>query len=368
MRLLNTFAPLAVLLGVAAPSPDVRAPAPKAAAETVQDTAIQGTWTLTLRAGEAPHLNFQWGTSNWGNSVELAELRGLADAQARSAAPAPVAFRLEREAGTFEMEGVFREGRGTGFFRFRPNRAFRGTLAALGVRGTERIGDRELMVLALSRASSANVRELASLLGALSSQQVVELSIHGITPAYVREVRSLGISGADTPAGVVELRIHRISAAYVRELAELGYRDLSRGMLLQMGIHGVGARQVRELRELGYRDLTPQQLVMLRIHGITPAHIRHMREGGFTDLTPEALVELKIHNVTPEYVRELAALGYRDLPRSTLMQMGIHRVTPAFIRQLRSEGHGDLSPQALIERRIFGADGRPGRGGRRRGS
>jgi hypothetical protein len=317
---------------------------------------VEGTWTITPRDDGRLQLNLHYEeNSNWGRGIDRADLRGLSDDALNAAASTPVAFRIEREAGVFDMEGAFREGRGAGHFRFTPNREFAATLRSLGVEGAGAATDRDLMNLAMADATAANTRALMALdLGSVDLKQLVELSIFNVTPEYVREMRALGIDGTNSVRGVVEMRIHNISTAYVRELESLGYRDLSRRQLLDMGIHGVTAARVRELQALGYENLTARQLVDMRIHGVTPEYIRQVREAGFRDLTPQALVDFRIHNVTPQFVRELEALGYRDLSRQQLLDMGIHGVTPEFIREIRAAGFENVSPETLVRMKIHG--------------
>lgn len=328
----------------------------------------EGTWTLSPSGRGGLQMNLHFGPAQqWGRSIDRADLVGLTDAQMDATVSTPVSFRIQREAGVFEMEGAFREGRGAGHFRFQPDRGFASTLRSLGVEGTDEITDRELMILALGDASSAAVREYRALgLAPLDVEGVIQLSIHQVTPEYVREMRALGLTGASTVDDVVQLRIHRVSTDYVRELASLGYRDLSRDQLLEMGIHGVDAEHVRAIQGLGFETPTPRQLVDTRIHGVTPEYVRSMREAGFRDLSPEALVDMRIHRVTPEFIRALADAGYRELSRDQLMQMGIHGVTPGFIREVREAGFRDLSPEALVQMKIHGIGAEYGRAGRRR--
>jgi hypothetical protein len=183
----------------------------------------EGTWTLTDRDGERMQLMLHWGTSNWGRSIDAAELRGLTAQQIGAATSTPVAFRLEREAGVFEMEGAFREGRGAGHFRFVPDRGFGARLRGLGVQGADQVTDQQLMQLAIAGASAAEVRELAGLgLTPLTLRELIQLSIHGVTPEYVRSLRELGIEGTNTVSGVVQMRIHRVTPEYVRSVEGTG--------------------------------------------------------------------------------------------------------------------------------------------------
>jgi hypothetical protein len=296
--------------------------APAAASPT------EGTWTLNEGAGPRMQLMLHWGTSNWGRGIDLGELRGLTRQQIDASTSTPVVFRLEREAGVFEMEGAFREGRGAGHFRFVPNPGFGATLRGLGVREADQVTDNQLMQLAIAGTTAAGVREFAGLgLSPLTLRDLIQLSIHNVTPEYVRSLRALGIDGTGTVSGVVQMRIHRVTPEYVRSVEALGLRGLTSRQLLQMRIHGVRPEEVRELRALGYTDLSPQELV-----------------------------EMRIHRVTPEFIREIAAAGYPNLARSQLVRMRIHGVTPAFIREMREAGHTAATPETLVRLRIHGGD------------
>ena len=234
-----------------------------------------GTWNARAGGGARLQLTLICESSIWGRGVERSELRGLAEGAIASGTATRVAFRLERPAGAFAMEGTFREGRGSGPFRFHPNADFVQALRALGIEGAGRPADRDLMLLALGKVSAADVRELTRLgLGSLGMDDLATLAVHGVTPDYVRFVRSLGVAGTSTAAGVAELRLQHVTPEYVRELETLGYRGLSREQLLQLGMFGVTPAFIRKAREAGYRDLTPEALVQMKIGGIDPATVR----------------------------------------------------------------------------------------------
>lgn len=339
------------------------APAPEAAVEPVSSltsaqwtlASQEGTWTAIRQADTQLQLSLHWNSSTWGRSFDRAELRGLTESEIDSPSSTPVAFRIEREAGRFEFEGSFQEGRGAGHFRFHPNRGFAETLRTLGIERGGQVTDRELIRLAIADVSTARIREFTALgFSALSVENLIELAIHNVTPDYVQTMRSLGVSGTDTVRGVVEMRIHRITPEFVRDLEALGYRNLSRQQLLQMGIHQVTPGFIREVREMGFQNLSPEALVEMRIHRVTPEFIRELQAIGYRNLSSRELVEMRIHRVTPEFIRELQMLGYANLTRAQLVQMRIHRVSPEFIREVQEAGFRDLSVDTLVRMQIHG--------------
>jgi len=58
----------------------------------------------------------------------------------------------------------------------------------------------------------------------LSSSQIVELSIHGVSSAYMRELKKYGLQPA--AADLVQLKIHGVSTNYLKGLKDAGYGGL----------------------------------------------------------------------------------------------------------------------------------------------
>ena len=161
----------------------------------------------------------------------------------------------------------------------------------------------------------------------ITPDQLVAMSIHGVTPAYVNSLAAVDPKYANlSPDQLVAMRIHGISAERVRGLAELGYRNIAHNDLIGLGIHGVTPAFIREVHEAGYRGLSVGQLTAMRIHGVSPSFIKQMADLGYRRLSVDQLTAMRIHGVTPEYVREFRAAGYDDLTANELVNMRIHGV------------------------------------------
>jgi hypothetical protein len=255
----------------------VPAPAPARAQDASQQSSPQpfgdastpttGRWVLASVAGETFSLELFWNDgTNWPvRTIAFSDLHGAAPRDIAAPTPTPVAFRVERDAGDFEFEGQFFRGRGSGSFRYRPERRFVDTLRALGVAELGAVSDHDLKNLAYGDISAASVREFRTLgLPPLRKSDLLELAVRHVTPEYVGALQSLGVPGANTVPGVVELRFHDVPVEYVRELDALGFRRLPGPLLVAM-----------------------------RRNAVTPAFIRRVREGGQRDVSPEALIELR---------------------------------------------------------------------------
>jgi hypothetical protein len=237
------------------------------------------------------------GKSQSSRPISLSELQGLSAAQLASTSGTPVRFRLVRDAGTIDCDGIVRQQRGTGDCRFVADPAFAGELARRGVARP-------------------------------TIDQQFQLALHG----------------ADL--------------AVVDELNRQGYAKPSPEDLVETGIFGITAPRLRALDAAGYRAGTVDKLVEMSIHGVTPDYIREMAAIGpaYRKLPVDQLVEMRIHGVTPAKIRAFAEVGYPNLTRKQIMDMAIHGVTPAFVQEMASAGYGNLPPEKLVEMRIFGVN------------
>lgn len=269
---------------------------------------IRGVWTASPGDEVSLHFNISRQNDNhFGHSIALSSFTGLTDAQVESLSETPVHFRLEREAGSFAFEGMFKMREGAGHLVFTPNRRYLDSLSALGVavddlpENSEKLDDR-LFTYALLDLSTAYIRSMQAEGYRESAKTYLSLRIFRVTPELVRELRVLGYD--KVPArDLVKLQIHGAAPDYIRELAAAGYRNLPLEDLIRFRIHGVTTASIREYRALGYDKLTPEELVKMRIHGVTPQYIREMKAAGYSNVPVEKLVSMRIFGIDARYAK-----------------------------------------------------------------
>ncbi|MDO9488369.1 MAG: hypothetical protein Q7J32_08345 [Sphingomonadaceae bacterium] len=240
--------------------------------------------------------------SNNSNPVALAELQGLTAAQLASTSGGPARFRIVRDAGSLDCDGIFRGGRGTGDCRFAPNPGY---AAALAKRGIGSPGADQQFQLALHGADLAVADELARQgYKTPSISQLVETGIFNVDVPFLKALDTAGYR-VGTVSKLVEMKIHGVSPDYIRELGAVGanYRKLPVDALVEMRIHGVTPARIRDYAKVGYTDLSRRQIVNMAIHGVSPDYVRQMAEAGYRNLTPEQLVNMRIHGVNAEMAR-----------------------------------------------------------------
>lgn len=254
----------AAALALAVASPLAQSPAQPRAEDP---TPTAGRWTLASASRDTFTLELLWDDgTNWPTrAVAFAELRGAAPRDIAASEVTPVQFRVERDAGDFEFDGAFYRGRGTGTFRYRPDRRFVDTLRALGVSALGDVTDHELKNLAYGDVDATAVREFQALgFASLTKRDLLDLAVRQVTPEYAGALRELGVPEASTVAGVVELRFLGVPVSYVRALADAGVRGVPARQLVAMRRNAVTADFVRRVRDAGARDLSPESLIELR--------------------------------------------------------------------------------------------------------
>jgi len=309
------------------------------------------TLEVSLFQGKNSKSSHVWrGYSNiMGFDVPLAGVTGLAAADVSSSA-ANVQFALIRPAGTIRFEGRFSDGNGAGNFRFTPNDAFVREMESMGYK---EFTDDDLLVLAAHDFAPQTIRDLRQLGYEPTRKEVVELAIFRINAAFVRDMARLGYPDLSMRE-LVNMRVGHVDAAYVNGMRELGY-TLSAREVANLAILGVTPAYIRELKSAGLTNLSAREAENLRIGRITAKRIEEYRRLGY-DLEPRKLGDFGIHGVTPQFIEEMRALGYKDLSAKQLIDMKIFGVTPDYIRKMEKAGYKGVPVEKLMKLRQSGAD------------
>jgi hypothetical protein len=275
-------------------------------------SVLTGEWTASIDS-DAPdrlQLNFErrtekGGRSQMGQDHDFAELRGLTREQVRRGGA--VKFSLSREAGTVECEGSFRDGRGSGTFRFTASPGF---VAAMRSRGFD----------------------------------------------FEADEGSRG-DGRDHENRLFAAMALNVTTALADDLLSAGFNRLTVGDLFKAAIFKVDSGFARELKAAGLPDLGMDDLVKARIFKLDAAFISEVARMGFEGQPMESLVKLRIFKVTPEFIAQARGEGLTDLSIEDLVKMKIFNIDSAFIRRAKAEGV-PLEIEELVRRRIGVSDRR----------
>ncbi|MEO8175089.1 MAG: M56 family metallopeptidase [Sphingomicrobium sp.] len=130
---------------------------------------------------------------------------------------------------------------------------------------------------------------------AIAGARISVSSVQGVTPQYAAAIRAASPRLAQVgTADLVALKIHGVSPAYVRELEASGLRGLSPGEITSAAIQGVDGRFLRSMAAVGYPRLSLQDAIAMRIQGVTPEFVRSLQKRGSGKLSPRDVIRLRI--------------------------------------------------------------------------
>ncbi|MGH9855982.1 MAG: hypothetical protein ACREBD_39605, partial [Blastocatellia bacterium] len=160
-----------------------------------------------------------------------------------------VQFTLQREAGVVLFDGLFKDGRGVGDFKFTPNASFISTMRNLGYDD-------------------------------LSVEKLFSMTMHDVSTSFINELKSFGYDKVPVNK-LIAMRIHGVSGDFIRRMQAIGYKDIPADKLIAMRIHGVDEKFIKEVEAMGYKDLPVNKLISMRIHNINAETISKAKALGY---------------------------------------------------------------------------------------
>lgn len=278
-----------------------------AGASAVAQTSISGEWTATVsRDNSKIQLNLErrsdkTGRHQMGHSFEFSELQGLTREQALSGGP--VNFSLVREAGRIDLEGTFRDGKGSGTFRFAGNEAFVSAMKSRGFDFDQNSGDDE--------------RD--------SENRLFAATVLNVTTVLADDLNSAGF-GKLRVDDLFKAAIFKIDSNFMREMKASGFNNLGMEELVKARIFKIDAEFVKQVSQMGFDKEPFESLVKMQIFKVTPEFITQMRNEGLDNLQVEDLVKLRIFKIDTDFIREAKADGVpMEVERLVQRRIGVAR-------------------------------------------
>src|SRR5712664_2972092 len=177
----------------------------------------------------------------------------------------------------------------------------------------------------------------------LTVDELISMKIQGVTPAYVKEMRELGLQ--PTPDELIGMRVQGITPEYIREMRKFD-SNLNIDELIGMKVQGDMPQYIREFHDLGLQP-DADELIGMKVQGVAPNYVREMRATGLKPSVDE-LIGMKVQGITPEYVKSMQAAGFKDLDCDELIGAKVQGVTPEFIEKARKHGFQNLTLDKLM--------------------
>ena len=244
--------------------------------------------SLTDATDKSIHKSGSSGESMARFKIAIERLQGLTIAQTISAG-SNAQFQFVRDAGTFNCEGWFQGGKGSGHYVFASSTAF---VAELKRREYETPTEAQLFSMAINDVSLAFIEELnAQGYERPTLDQLVGLGEHGVSLLYLSELKAQGYS-VKSLERLTRMVDHGVSLKFIEEMDALGYKNLPVETLIRTVDHGVTPRYIKELEALGHSNLPVEQLTRLVDHGVNTQFLQKAKSRGLSDLTIDELIKL----------------------------------------------------------------------------
>ena len=306
-----------------------------------RDTHIQLSFRYEITKNGKTHNN------QHGSTYAFDRISGLTKAQTEGSS-SEVSFRIVREAGTIECQGVFRNGKGIGEFRFVPNKSFADSMKSKGFE----LSDSRMFSAASLDLKMADVDDLMSAgFQNLTVKDVFKAKIFKVNSAYKREMASAGFPNL-TMKELVKARIFKVDSAFVKSAYEMGVAQNAFNDIVKLKIHKVSPEYLQKMRAAGFPNLKAREAVRLRIFKITPEFVSEMNGLGFSNLSVSDATKLKIHKVTPAFIKEMRDQGYTNLSVRDATRLRIHKIDGAFVKKAKAESTGPLTVRDLVRLKI----------------
>lgn len=212
-----------------------------------------------------------------------------------------VQFTLAHEAGTVFFEGLFKDGRGVGDFRFTPNSGFIGAMRNLGYDG---LTTEKLFTMAVLDVDSDFINEMKSLgYDKLTFDQLIGLRALGVTAEFAREAQGWGF-GKLSADNLIEIKAMGINPDYIRSMKSLGFDDMSLSKVIELKALGVNEDYVKEMRSVGFENIPVNKLIEMKAMGITADYVRKMRDLGLKNVSINELIQIKATGADKILARE----------------------------------------------------------------
>ena len=284
-------------------------------------TPISGEWRIefTRKDTDEVQLNMSLGKSqNWGNGIKISELQGLS--REAQTSPMDVTLHLVRDAGTFELVGSFRDGKGSGRFMLTPNESF---FSALAARGYTNLSDNNVFSAAMANLKIASIDALkASGYDQLTFDNLIESSIFQITPQSIADLKSAGFDHLAF-SQLIEAHIFKVDGIFAQQAQNLGFGKLPFNKLIELRVHKITPEYMSEIQQLGFKDMNLDRVVEFKIFQVTPQFVNDLRAAGFTSVTPQQLVNLRVFKIDMDFVRR-AKSEDPNITLDGLVDMRIH--------------------------------------------
>jgi hypothetical protein len=344
---------------------------------TANNDSYEGTWTATIKDEK---IDIQFNSD--GDRNHMSNSNFLRTDFTPLPTKAEGDFKLVREAGTMNFTGKFDGYKGSGHYKFVPNREYIKYLEGEGIGGIEEndglaffmINIKKSYVTMMHRQGYKNLSKgdliATAALGVdepyilslkkngfpdITEQELITGKAMGVNGAYIAEIRKAGYPKASFDK-LVSFKAQGINGQYITKFknargttsvnakrknqASKSDEDNADDMIAYKAL-GVDDEYVSGLKKAGLTNLSSSDLTGMKAVGVTPEYIQSFKNAGYT-MGSEDYLSMKALGITPEYLNGFKNAGFKiNADKAAgLKALGI---TPEYVKSFKGIGFNDIS-------------------------
>jgi hypothetical protein len=355
------------------------------------DIKTEGNWFATIK-GDKINIQFKsddqkYDQSSNGSTFLLSEFKDLPRGKEG-------AFTLTREAGTMNFTGKFDEDKGTGRYKFSPDKTYSDDMQKEGI---DIAKDDDVMVFFLVNVKRSYIAMLKQNgYTNLDKDKIIPLAALDVNEEYIKSIKEAGFTDIDLE-NLVPFKALNIDKAYIDDIRKAGYKDISPDKIITLKAQGIDGKYIADFRSSVKKDanekndepgemnennkkdkyfnnnknsaknkdradnsnkdksvMDDDDLIAFKALNIDKAFINSFKEVGYNNLSNSDLISMKAVGVTPEYVKTFRDAGFTNIKADELVSLKSQNITPSLIKQYKDLGFNNVSLDDVIGAKATG--------------
>jgi hypothetical protein len=158
----------------------------------------------------------------------------------------------------------------------------------------------------------------------------------GITPEYIKGLRSLGFANLSTDNIILAYR-RNINADFIKDIQNLGYKDVSFNQFMLWKLQGIDAGFIKGFINTGL-TIPVSDISLLKFRNIPPVYINDMQNLGYKDVSVNQFMLWKLQGIDASFVKGFNKIGFNNIPIKDISYLKQSNITPEYVAEMKESG------------------------------
>ncbi|MES2267698.1 MAG: M56 family metallopeptidase [Bacteroidota bacterium] len=273
-------------------------------------------------------------------------------------------FKLAREAGTMNFTGKFTGYKGSGRYKFVPNREYIKYLQGEGISDIEKNDELAFFMINLKKSYVAMMHRQGY--KNLSKSDLIATAALGVDEPYIVSVKQNGFPNISTQDLITGKAIG-ISGPYISEIRKAGYPKVSFEKLVSFKAQGINGEYIRKFKTQKAAKPVPTKavatnddednadnMIAYKALNVDADFVNGFKKAGYTNLSSSDLIGMKAVGVTPQFAESFKAAGYSNVSNEDLVSMKALGITPEYLNSFKNAGFKSINPEKAAGLKALG--------------